>query len=71
MENSYQIAKARKIAGTLVLAAAQGETSMTQLATLAARMTHRQWVSISLAAGVPVAEQPCRVLVVAMLAGMA
>lgn len=71
MASSYQIAKARSIAGTLVRAAAESDTPMSQLATLAARMTHQQWVSVSLNAGVPVAEERCRVLVIAFLERLA
>jgi hypothetical protein len=58
------------IAGVIVRAAANSGTSMSQLAELAARMSHTQWVSISLACGVPVAEQPCRVYVVALLGNL-
>ena len=71
MPNGYQKSKAKKIAAVLLLAAAASETPMTQLAELAARMSHREWITVSLQAGVPVADKPARVLVVAMLLGLA
>lgn len=67
MSSLYQIHKARLIAAVLLMAAAQSETPMSNLAQLAARMSERQWVSISLAAGVPVADTRARIMVVALL----
>jgi hypothetical protein len=69
--NAYQRRKARLIAAVLILAAAQSETPMTQLAQLAARMDERQWISVSLAARVPVADLPARALTVAYLLRLA
>ena len=69
--NRYQMRKAKLIAATLILAAAQTDVPMTQLAHLAAAMDHRQWISVSLQAGVAVADTPCRVLVVALLGRLA
>ncbi len=68
-QNAYQRRKARLIAAVLVQAAAAMPfpVPMTALGELAARMTHRQWVTVSLQAGVAVAEQPARVLVIAYL----
>lgn len=70
--NRYQLRKAKLIAATLILAAGQSENvPMTQLAQLAASMDHRGWVTVSLQAGVPVADYPCKVLVVALLGRLA
>lgn len=71
MPNRYQGRKAKLIAGTLVLAAAQSDTPMSNLATLAAHMSESQWRTVSFQAGVPVADVPCRVLCIAMLGGLA
>lgn len=68
--NRYQQSKARLIAAVLLMAAAQGNTPMSQLAPLAARMSERQWTSVSFAAGVPVVDVPARVLVIALLGGL-
>jgi hypothetical protein len=70
--NRYQLRKARAIAGVLVLAAAKMPfpVPMTMLPQLAARMTHEQWVSVSLAAGVPVADHAAKVLTVALLSNL-
>lgn len=65
--NGYQRRKARLIAGSIIQAACQMEEPLSQLPATVARFTHRQWISVSLAAGVPVAEEPCRKLVVALL----
>ena len=69
--NAYQTKKARLIAASLMLAAMQSETPLSSLPALAASMSHRQWVSVSLAAGVPVADQPARVMVLALLTQVA
>jgi hypothetical protein len=71
MPNSYQKSKARAIVGVLILSAAASETPMSQLAELAARMSHRDWITLSMQAGVPVADHAAKVLVVAMLGGLA
>lgn len=71
MPNGYQVKKAKAIAGTLVLAAAQSDTQMHDLAKMAAMMTMAQWRTASFSAGVPMAELECKVLVVAMLGTMA
>ena len=71
LQNSYQRNKAKRIAAVLILAAAASDTPMSQLALLASRMDQRQWITVSLQAGVPVAEHSARVLVVAMLHGLA
>lgn len=70
MPNNYQKAKAKKIAAVLVLAAAASSVSMTQLADLAARMSHSQWISVSLQAGVPVADGSAKAYTVALLMGL-
>ena len=69
--NSYQRRKARLIAGTLLLAAIASEIPTSQLPVLVAKMSHREWVTVSLQAGVPVAEHAARVLVVAYLQRLA
>lgn len=69
--NSYQKAKAKRIAAVLVLAAASSSISLSELPALAASMTHKQWVSVSLQAGVPVAEQPARIMTIALLQRLA
>jgi hypothetical protein len=64
--------KAKLIAATMVLAAAQSENvPMTQLALLASRMDEAQWRGVSFQAGVSVADTPCKVLVVALLGRLA
>lgn len=70
--NRYQMRKAKLIAATMVLAAAQSENvPMTQLALLASRMDEAQWRGVSFQAGVSVADTPCKVLVVALLGRLA
>lgn len=69
--NSYQKAKAKRIAAVLVLAAASSSISLSELPALTASMTHKQWVSVSLQAGVPVAEQPARIMTIALLQRLA
>jgi hypothetical protein len=71
--SGYQRRKAKQLAGVLILAAAAMPfpLPMTQLAELAARMSHREWVTVSLQAGVPVAEHAARVLTIAYLARLA
>lgn len=71
MPNSYQKAKAKKIAAALVLAAAaSSQVSMSELPELAARMSHSQWATVSLQAGVPVADAPAKAYTVALLMGL-
>lgn len=67
----YQLRKARTIAGHLVLAAAVSDTPMSQLALLASRMSEREWISISLAVGVAVADHLARILTIALLGKLA
>jgi hypothetical protein len=67
MPNGYQKRKAKRIAGVLMLAAAASDTPMSQLALLASRMDQRQWITVSLQAGVAVADHAARVLIVAYL----
>ena len=69
--NRYQMRKAKLIAATLILAAAQTDVPMTQLALLASRMDEAQWRTVSFAAGVAVADQQARVMVVALLGRLA
>ncbi len=71
--NAYQRRKARLIAAVLILGAAEMPfpVPMTMLAELAARMDHRQWVTVSLAAGVPVADHAAKVLTIAYLQSLA
>lgn len=68
--NSYQIKKAKALAGVLVLAAAASNTPMSQLPELAARMTHRQWITVSMEAGVPVADHAAKAMTIALLGGL-
>ena len=65
--NTYQRRKARLIASTLMLAAIQSDTPIKDLPAMAAAMNHRQWITVSLAAGVPVAQHPARVLTISIL----
>ena len=71
--NSYQRRKARAMAGVLILGAATMPfpVPMTALAELAARMDERQWITVSLQAGVAVSDLPARVLTIAYLARLA
>ena len=69
--NGYQRKKARAIAGVLILAAASSDTPMSQLAQLAARMDHRQWITVSLQAGVAVADHAAKVFTIALLSQLA
>ena len=69
--NSYQRRKARNIAAVLLLAAAQSDTPFSSLPELISRMDDAQWRTISLQAGVPVADVQCRTLVVAQLISLA
>lgn len=71
MPNGYQKRKAKLIAAVLILAAAQSDVPMTQLAQLAARMSHRQWITVSLQAGVAVADHAAKVLTIAYLETLA
>jgi hypothetical protein len=71
MPNRYQMNKARALAGVLVLCAAQSDTPMSQLALLASRMTHENWITVSLQAGVPVADHAAKVLTIALLGNLA
>ncbi len=68
--NSYQKRKAKRIAAVLVLAAASSSISLAELPSLAARMSHREWITVSLQAGVPVAEHQARVFTIALLQGL-
>ncbi len=71
MPNSYQKAKAKKIAAYLLMFAASTEVvTMSELPELAARMSHSQWVTVSLQAGVPVADAPAKAYTVALLMGL-
>jgi hypothetical protein len=70
MSNSYQRRKARLIAATLLIAAAQSDTPMSSLAQLAAMMDESQWRTVSLQSGVAVADLPARVYVIAILGGL-
>ena len=69
--NRYQLRKARAIAGVLVIAAAASDTPMSLLPVLAARMSHEEWITVSLQAGVPVADHAAKVLTVALLGNLA
>lgn len=66
--NGYQLRKARMIAAVLIAsAAASSRVSMAQLPQLAASFTEEHWRTVSLAAGVPVADVPARVATIAYL----
>ena len=69
--NRYQRNKAKRIAAVLLLAAAASDTPMSQLALLASRMDQRQWITVSLQAGVPVADHADKVFTIALLGGLA
>lgn len=70
--NRYQARKAKLIAATMVLAAAQStDVPMAQLSFLASIMSESEWRTVSLAAGVAVADQQARVMVVALLGRLA
>jgi hypothetical protein len=70
MHNRYQLRKARAISGVLVLAAAASDTPMSLLPVLAAQMSHENWITVSLQAGVPVADHAAKVLTVALLGNL-
>lgn len=67
MPNKYQQKKAKALAGVLILAAAASDTPMSQLPELAARMSHRQWITVSMEAGVPVADHAAKVYCIGLL----
>lgn len=69
--NRYQKHKAKLIAATLLIAAAQSNTPMSQLAGMAASFGESEWRTVSFTAGVAVADTPARVYVVAILGGLA
>lgn len=69
--NSYQKAKAKKIAGAMVLAAVAASAPLSDLAEMVARMTPDQWRTFSFQAGVPVLDTKCKVLVIAYLLSLA
>lgn len=70
--NRYQMRKAKLIAATMVLAAAQStDVPMAQLSFLASIMSESEWRTVSFAAGVAVADQQARVMVVALLGRLA
>ncbi len=71
--NRYQRRKARMIAAVILAAACQAPkpTPLAWLPGLVARMDEAQWRAVSFAAGQPVASHPARVLVVAILEGLA
>ena len=66
--NSYQIAKARKIADILIAALPQSSlVTRNELARTVARLSNDDWRTISFAAGVPVADIKARQAVLAIL----
>ena len=67
--NSYQIAKAKAIVGMLLSAQENSSLSRHQLAQVVALMDADQWRTISLTAGVPVADLDCKAAVLAILRG--
>jgi hypothetical protein len=67
MPNSYQRAKARKIAAVLIQAAAQSDTPFSQLPGLAARMSEDQWRTVAFQAGQSVADKAARVFTIGIL----
>lgn len=69
--NKYQMKKARLIAAALLIAACQSDTPQANLSRLVARADEGQWTSLSFAAGVSVADVPCRALVITILEGLA
>lgn len=69
--NSYQRRKAKALAGVLVLAAVQSDTPLAQLPVLVSRMSHQQWVTVSMEAGVPVADHAAKIMTLALLGGLA
>lgn len=65
--NRYQRRKARALAAVLMLAAVSADVCYSEAATLAARMTQDQWRTVSMVAGVPVADKGAQTLAVAYL----
>lgn len=65
--NRYQERKAKVLAASLLQAAIASDVPLSKLAFMAARMTHQQWISLSLANGLPVADLPARVYTIALL----
>lgn len=65
--NRYQKAKARMIAAVLIRAAAESQTPLAILPSLAASMTESQWRTVAFQAQQPVADQQAKALTVAYL----
>ena len=65
--NRYQERKAKILAGSLLQAAIAADVPLSNLPRMAASMTHAQWVSLSLANGLPVATRPARIFTIALL----
>ncbi len=67
--NGYQLAKAKKIVAFLIECQGQSTLTRTELAKVVSLMSRDIWRTVSLQAGVPVAELPAKAAVLAMLRG--
>ena len=70
--NRYQARKARLVAAAILAACCQSDDLfLCDLPRLAAHFGEREWVTVSLAAGVPVVDTQARAAVVALLSSLA
>ncbi len=62
MPNRYQIKEKAKLIAAVLLPGRRPipDTYMSQLALLASRMTDRQWITVSLQAGVPMVDETAK-----------
>lgn len=67
MENSYQKRKARMLAAVLISASCASTVTLAELPELAANLTHREWISVAMQAGVAVPDSRAKALTVAYL----
>lgn len=66
--NRYQQKKARSLAAALLQSGAQSESvSLCEFSELAARLSHREWISVAMQARVAVPDHPAKVLTIAYL----
>jgi len=69
--NPYQLRKAKLIAAVILQAACNsGRIAFAELPTFAAHFNESAWRAVSFAAGVPVADTPCRDAVIVILGGL-
>ena len=67
--NSYQLKKAKQIVSTLLTCQGQSTLSRRQLAQVVAMMSNEEWRTVTMTAGVPVADLDAKAAVLALLRG--